>query len=177
MTSIRHSPGGDVEDDLVRIAIRTLAPDEEPLLAFLRPAYRRRPQRWRRDPRALVRVGGGEAGGSGFPEVVEPLLPYVMVLCGVGLSVLRDAAQAQAADAVRGRLRALGRRWRARRRRELPAAPPVRLSPGQVLRIEEAVTAAARDPRWELTDDQVAVLRGAVRDAFVERFGVDLDGG
>ncbi|WP_405096075.1 hypothetical protein [Micromonospora sp. NBC_01412] len=55
----------------------------------------------------------------------------------------------------------------------------MRLGPGQLLRIEEVVTAAARDPRWELTEDQVAVLRDAVRDAFAQRFGVatlDVDG-
>ncbi|MFE9960129.1 hypothetical protein [Micromonospora sp. NPDC005299] len=173
MIPTRSAPDTSTEDDLVRAAIRAVAPEEEHLLPFLAPAYRRRPARWRRDPRALTRVGGGEAGGGGFPELVEPLLPYVMVLCGVGLAALRDAVQAEATDAVRGGLRALGRRWPSRRSPELP----VRLRPGQLLRIEEVVTAAARDPRWQLTEDQVAVLRDAVREAFVARFGADADGG
>ncbi|WP_433284820.1 hypothetical protein [Micromonospora sp. CA-244673] len=173
MIPTRSAPDTSTEDDLVRVAIRAVAPEEEHLLPHLSPAYRRRPGRWRRDPRALVQVGGGEAGGGGFPEVVEPVLPYVMVLCGVGLAALRDAVRAEATDAVRGGLRALGRRWPSRRAPELP----VRLRPGQLLRIEEAVTAAARDPRWQLTEDQVAVLRDAVREAFVARFGTDADGG
>ncbi|MGW3604211.1 hypothetical protein [Micromonospora sp. NPDC005161] len=172
MSPTTQAAGGGVEEDLVRLAIRAVAPQEEPLLVFLQPAYQRRPSRWRDDPRDLLRVGGGEAGGGGFPEVVEPLLPYVMVLTGVALAGLRDAVQAQATDAVRGGLRRLGRRWRASRPGEAPPRT-VRLRPGQVLRIEEAVTAAARDPRWALTEDQVAVLRDAVREAFVARFGVD----
>ncbi|MCP3783442.1 hypothetical protein NLX85_08710 [Micromonospora sp. A3M-1-15] len=174
MSPTRHAPDRSTEDELVRLAIRAVAPEEEHLLPFLEPAYRRRPGRWRRDPRALTRVGGGEAGGGGFAEVVEPVLPYVMVLCGVGLAALRDALQGEATDAVRGGLRAVGRRWRSRRPAELA---PVRLRPGQLLRIEEAVTAAARDPRWQLTEDQVAVLRDAVREAFAARFGTDADGG
>ncbi|MEH1057584.1 hypothetical protein V6U89_20550 [Micromonospora sp. CPCC 206171] len=181
MNPTRQVSGGGTEEDLVRLAIRAVAPEEEPLLVFLQPAYRRRPDRWRDDPRDLVRVGGGEAGGGGFHETVEPLLPYVMVLTGVALTALRDAAQGHATDAVRGGLRRLGRRWRARRSgADAPALPAVRLRPGQVLRIEEAVTAAARDPRWALSEDQVALLRAAVRDAFVARFGVDggnADGG
>ncbi|MGC3859398.1 hypothetical protein ACPSM1_04310 [Micromonospora chersina] len=177
MGPTRHAPDRSTEDELVRLAIRAVAPEEEHLLPFLEPAYRRRPGRWRRDPRALTRVGGGEAGGGGFAEVVEPVLPYVMVLCGVGLAALRDAVQGEATEAVRGGLRALGRRWRSRRPPELATAAPVRLRPGQLLRIEEAVTAAARDPRWQLTEDQVAVLRDAVREAFAARFGTDADGG
>ncbi|KAB1912108.1 hypothetical protein [Micromonospora sp. AMSO31t] len=173
MIPTRSAPDTSSEDDLVRVAIRAIAPEEEHLLPLLAPAHRRRPGRWRRDPGALVRVGGGEAGGGGFTEVVEPVLPYVMVLCGVGLAALRDAVQAEATDAARGGLRALRRRWPSRRSPELP----LRLRPGQLLRIEEAVTAAARDPRWELTEDQVAVLRDAVREAFVARFGTDATGG
>jgi hypothetical protein len=173
MSTTRSTPGTGIDDDLARVAIRAVAPEEEHLLPFLLPTYRRRPRRWRRDPPALVRVRGGEAGGGGFPEVVEPVLPYVLVLCGVGLSALRDAVQAEATDAARGGLRALGRRWRSRR----PPDLPVRLRPGHLLRIEEAVTAAARDPRWQLTEDQVAVLRDVVREAFAARFGPDADGG
>ncbi|WP_158610719.1 hypothetical protein [Micromonospora sp. BL4] len=172
MSPTRQAASGGAEEDLVRLAIRAVAPEEEPLLVFLQPAYQRRPWRWREDPRALLRVGGGEAGGGGFAETVEPLLPYVMVLTGVALAGLRDAVQAQATDAMRGGLRRLGRRWWTRRSGEVPPRT-VRLRPGQVLRIEEAVTAAARDPRWALTEDQVAVLRDAVREAFVARFGMD----
>ncbi|WP_229402249.1 hypothetical protein [Micromonospora okii] len=180
-TTPTQAAGDGIEDDLVRLAIRSAAPDEEPLLALLGPAYRRRPGRWRHDPARLVRVGGGEAGGGGFDAVVEPLLPYVLVLTGIAIEALRDGVRDHATEAVRGGLRGLGRRWRARRARgEIPPAPAPRLRPGQLLRIEEAVTVAARDPRWELTDDQVAVLRDAVREAFVQRFGVapdDVDGG
>ncbi|EEP75190.1 hypothetical protein MCAG_05517 [Micromonospora sp. ATCC 39149] len=172
-TTPPHAADG-TEDELVRLAIRAVAPEEEPLLVFLAPAYRRRPGRWRRDPSRLVRVGGGEAGGGGFEETVAPLLPYVLVLTGIALEALRDGVREHATEAVRGGLRSLSLRWRARRARtELPSPPPLRLRPGQLLRIEEAVTAAARDPRWELTEDQVAVLRSAVRDAFAQRFGVD----
>ncbi|MBO4165072.1 MULTISPECIES: hypothetical protein [Micromonospora] len=160
-------------DDLVRLAVRAVAPDEEPLLGLLAPDYHRRPGHWRRDPGALTRVGGGEAGGGGFEAVVEPLLPYLLVLTGVAVEALRDGVRDQATEAVRGGLRGLGRRWRTRGRRAVDPPPPeVRLRPGQLLRIEEAVTAAARDPRWTLTEDQVAVLRDAVRDAFAQRFGV-----
>jgi hypothetical protein len=177
-----QATGDELEDELVRLAIRAAAPDEEPLLAFLGPAYRRRPGRWRRDPARLVRVGGGEAGGGGFTEAVAPVLPYVLVLTGIAVEALRDGVREHATEAVRNGLRGLGRRWRARRssRAELPPAPALRLRPGQLLRIEEVVTAAARDPRWELTEDQVAVLRDAVRDAFAQRFGVattDVDDG
>ncbi|RGC69264.1 hypothetical protein C5N14_08325 [Micromonospora sp. MW-13] len=179
-TSTHPCPAG-IEDELVRLAVRAVAPAEEPLLPFLAPAYRRRPGRWRRDPARLVRVGGGEAGGGGFEAAVEPLLPYLLVLTGIGLEALRDGVREHATEAVRGGLRGLGRRWRDRRSPAgLPPAATVRLGPGQLLRIEEAVTAAARDPRWELTEDQVAVLRDAVRDAFAQRFGVagpDVDGG
>ncbi|MFC8849735.1 MULTISPECIES: hypothetical protein [unclassified Micromonospora] len=177
-----HAAADGIEDELVRLAVQAAAPDEEPLLAFLTPAYRRRPGRWRRDPARLVRVGGGEAGGGGFDEAVAPLLPYLLVLTGIALEALRDGVREHATEAVRGGLRNLGLRWRARRSRtELPPPPPpLRLRPGQLLRIEEVVTAAARDPRWELTEDQVAVLRDAVRDAFAQRFGLDggdVDGG
>lgn len=169
-----HATADGIEDELVRLAIRAVAPDEEPLLAFLAPAYRRRPGHWRRDPARLVRVGGGEAGGGGFDEAVAPLLPYVLVLTGIALEALRDGAREHATDAVRGGLRALRLRWRTRRSRAaLPPPPALRLRPGQLLRIEEVVTAAARDPAWELTEDQVALLRDAVRDAFAQRFGVD----
>ncbi|MCM0677232.1 hypothetical protein NCC78_21440 [Micromonospora phytophila] len=169
MSPTRYASGA-TEEELVRLAIRAVAPEEEPLLVILQPAYRRRPGRWLEDPSRLVRVGGGEAGGGGFHQTVEPLLPYVMVLTGVALTVLRDAVQGQATDAVRAGLRRLGRRWLARR--SGAEEPAVRLRPGQLLRIEEAVTAAARDPRWALTEDQVAVLVTAVREAFVARFGV-----
>ncbi|MGW1062631.1 hypothetical protein [Micromonospora rubida] len=179
-TRSTHTPTAEIEDDLVRLAVRAVAPAEEPLLVFLAPAYRRRPGHWRRDPARLVRVGGGEAGGGGFEAIVEPLLPYLLVLTGIGLEALRDGVREHATEAVRGGLRGLGRRWRARRSPAgLPPAATVRLGPGQLLRIEEVVTAAARDPRWELTEDQVAVLRDAVRDAFAQRFGVatgDVDG-
>ncbi|MEU1755439.1 hypothetical protein ABZ436_22660 [Micromonospora matsumotoense] len=172
--STSTSAGRDTTfDDLVRLAVRAAAPDEEPLLAFLAPDYHRRPGHWRHDPAGLTRVGGGEAGGGGFEAVVEPLLPYLLVLTGVALEALRDGLRDQATEAVRGGLRGLGRRWRTRRSRAVSPPPPeVRLRPGQLLRIEEAVTAAARDPRWTLTEDQVAVLRDAVRDAFIQRFGV-----
>ncbi|WKU05852.1 hypothetical protein [Micromonospora sp. HUAS LYJ1] len=188
MTRSTSPPTGrdTIVDDLVRSAVRAVAPDEEPLLALLTPEYHRRPDHWRRDPAGLTRVGGGEAGGGGFETVVQPLLPYLLVLTGIAVEALRDGVRDQATEAVRGGLRGLGRRWRGRGDRALPAPPPaVRLRPGQLLRIEEAVTAAARDPRWALTEDQVALLRDAVRDAFAKRFGTtgddapgtDVDGG
>ncbi len=140
--------------DLARAAMKQVAPAESGALEVYIAAYEQ-------DPRIVDVAERDGADSTGFGEILDSVVPYVVVICHFILEqVAAGAAVDSAKEGLRKRTESLFTRFRKRRVPELDTQAARRLTPDQLREIRASAYRKAR--QMQMSHDQSELLADAI---------------